>query len=164
MIKRAAYLTTAAAAVFLAMTGLAKVMDALSGNGYLSEFDTLMPFFTHEQVLFLAALLEFTVCWLVLNSKSLLIRGAALVWFSSLVTVYKAGLVATHNSAPCSCLGVLSRLLHLSNGDLRLITIAILAAITVIGATSVFAGVAMGKNGGHSLAAAWRRWNGGGQA
>ena len=109
----AQFSTRSGAAVLLA-TGALKFFEAFQQHLYFNEPDSVMPFLTNRQLLIIAGSFEIAVGAYVWFTASLERRGLALLWFCSVVTVYKIGRYFTRAVYPCSCLGILEKWLNLT--------------------------------------------------
>ncbi len=110
------------AALVLASTGILKLLDSLGQHDYYQEQDALFFFLNNRQIILLAGALELGLAAFLWLEKSLQQSSLALIWFCSILATYKLGLVYTYNIRPCSCLGILGRLLKMSNRQLELAT------------------------------------------
>ena len=126
------------ASLLLAITGALKFVDATGQSSYFKLSDSVLAFFTHRQMLFLAGGLEIGLASYIYFTIDLKKRGLALVWFSALIVVYKVGLRVTHFMGPCSCLGILGSVFKLSNRNVEFITWLLLAAFAITGVLACY--------------------------
>jgi hypothetical protein len=93
-----------------------------------------MQILTNRQLLLIASGVEIIVAAYVWFTASLRKRSFALLWFCSIVGLYKVGRYYTRAVYPCSCLGILESWLKLSwkqTNTISWLILAFLAALSV---------------------------------
>jgi len=122
------------AAIILLITAVLKLCESTQHNFYFQEPDSVMQFLTNRQLLFVAAGLEIIVAIYIWFTASLKKRSFALLWFCSIVALYKIGRYYTRAFYPCSCLGILESWLKLTwnqTDTISWLTLAFLAAFSI---------------------------------
>ncbi len=118
-----------ASAAILLLTGGSKLYEATQQHPYFREPDSVVPFMSNRGLIVTAAFVEMGVAVYLLATPSYRKRGLTLIWLSSLILIYKVGIHFTRPVYPCSCLGVFSRWLKLSWGQINSITWLILLVL-----------------------------------
>lgn len=109
-------------ALILIILSFLKMLESKQDAIYFQEADSVIQTFTNRQMMLIAAAFEIlvgTYAWFV---PSLRRRSYALLWFCSVVVIYKVGRYFTHAIYPCTCLGILTKWLQLSRIEADRIT------------------------------------------
>jgi hypothetical protein len=130
--------------VILFITGILKFLDVTKSDPYFEAGDILLPFLTNKQLMLIAGSVEIGVAIYLWMADSLQRRSVALLWFVITVAAYKLGHGYMHDALPCSCLGILGRLLKFSPAGMNRLTWLILF---VLAAPSVTCLVHLGVRG-----------------
>lgn len=91
--------------VFLAVTAVLKLYSGLLETKVLGAADPLLPLFTVRQLMFLAALLELAVAFVLFRPKHAETAPWLVLWLVGVFTAYRVGLWAVGFQGHCSCLG-----------------------------------------------------------
>jgi hypothetical protein len=92
-------------AVFLAVTASLKLYSGLLETKVLETADPLLPFFTVRQMMFLAALLELAVAFVLFRRQHAETAPWLVLWLVGVFAAYRVGLWAVGFQGHCSCLG-----------------------------------------------------------
>jgi hypothetical protein len=115
----------------LLLTSFAKLIDASGVDSYFAESSPLISAFSNRQMLFVAAIIEMAVVGFVILRRARWQSAAAILWFCILTSIYKIAVNSLGYSIPCSCLGVISKKLKLSNFENERLTWLILAIMMI---------------------------------
>lgn len=91
--------------VFLAVTAVLKLYSGLLETKVLGAADPLLPFFTVRQMMFLAALLELAVAFVLFRRQHAETAPWLVLWLVGVFTAYRVGLWAVGFQGHCSCMG-----------------------------------------------------------
>ena len=118
------------AVVILVVTGAAKVLSSL---GHVKALDQVDPVFGAplRALLALTGIAEIMIAGYCFRSPRVRLSAGLLAWFSSLLLLYRISLLALGWRQPCSCLGSLTEVLHLSPDTADLIMKWVLAYLLV---------------------------------
>lgn len=121
------------ASLVLLATGVPKLLDATVANPYYEQSNSLFPFFNNRQIMVLAGFLETGLAIYLWRKRVSRHSALVLLWFCSLVLLYKIGLKVTYATQPCACLGALGKALHLSNQGMDRVTWTLLGCLMMMG-------------------------------
>ncbi|GEM_PF-4283409 len=119
------------------LTGALKLIDALGAAPYLTASNSLFSFLTNGQTLLIAGSLELAVGFYALGKDNVKLRFLSIMWMCALLVVYKVGLIYTHDQVPCSCFGILSKVIPMTTHQTTIYS-WVLLALLMSGATSGF--------------------------
>src|SRR5262245_5742678 len=88
----------------LLITAAAKLYAASGKTGILDRSDALL-LLSNRNAMLLAALLEVSVCAVLIFARSDFTKAAAVFWMSSCFLAYRVATYLLHVPAPCPCLG-----------------------------------------------------------
>jgi hypothetical protein len=125
------FLTRLGAIVLLATAAL-KMCESTKRNFYFQEPDSVVQFVNNRQLMLIAGSFEIIVAVYVWFTASLTRRSLALIWFCSIVALYKAGRYLTRAVYPCSCLGILEKWLNLTWRETDSIGWFVLALLVIL--------------------------------
>lgn len=115
----------------LLLTSFAKLVDASGVDRYFAESSPLISAFSNRQMLVISAIIEMAIVGFVILRRARWQSAAAILWFCVLISVYKIAVNSLGYSIPCSCLGVISKKLKLSNFENERLTWLILAVMMI---------------------------------
>src|SRR5205085_8891716 len=112
------------------VTGAAKCLSALGSQELLVLKDPLF-LISNRALLLSAGIVELLLAAYLLASKDSLMGLKAIAFLTSLIAIYRLGLVLLRTTKPCGCLGTLTQAIHLSpeNADRIMKTILCFMAI-----------------------------------
>lgn len=125
-------------ALILIATAILKVLEVTKQNAYFEEPDAVTGFLSNRQMLLLAAAFEAGVACYLLRSKSIKISSWVILWFCSIVAVYKIFLKMTYATVPCACLGIITKALKLSTHQAEVVTWSLLCLFSAAAAWCLY--------------------------
>jgi hypothetical protein len=97
-----------ATSCILIITALAKLLSGLGEAPLLTKPTAALPAITHRQLLILGAMVEFSMIAFLLSRQTAIAKLYAILWFSSLISIYRLGSWWINPAVPCPCLGNIS--------------------------------------------------------
>ena len=97
----------------LAITGLAKLSSSL-GNALILQNPDPILHITFRQVFWVVGVIELAIGVSCLFSKRIWLPAVLIAWLATIFGAYRFGFVLIGWHKPCSCLGNLTDLLHIS--------------------------------------------------
>ena len=107
---RRLFLVSAGTLFFI--TGIAKLLSAIGTAQILNVQDPLLGI-SFRLLFIIAGILELSISLACLFGKSTLLEVQLVVWLSTCILIYRAGLSLTEGPAPCSCLGYFTEAIYL---------------------------------------------------
>lgn len=120
-------LLTHLAAVVLVATGSLKLVESLQRHPHFREPDPVIGIVSNRQLMVAAGLYEIAIGCFLWFGRSLRHRGLVLLWFCSVILIYKGGRLLVKSDYPCSCLGLLTNWLQLSRASIEVVTWMVIA-------------------------------------
>ena len=96
-------------AVLLLITGAIKAAGIAHGFRGMKAANSVIPFFSNLQIIFLSAVIEFAAGCVLILAHDFYLRRLVVYWMASLFLAYRLGLVIVGDYSGCGCLGVSGR-------------------------------------------------------
>jgi hypothetical protein len=123
------YLKTVA--VFLLLTGMAKLISTIQKVAALGLSDPLIRFLSFKQISIVAGIVEIAVALYIFKSSNVIRRLEMVAWLSLLFIAYHVGLYLIQFHGVCPCLGNANSWLKLSDNSINNITLGLLAYFSI---------------------------------
>lgn len=114
-------------AVLLLITGAIKAAGIAHGFRGMKAANSVIPFFSNLQIIFLSAVIEFAAGCVLILAHDFYLRRLVVYWMASLFLAYRLGLVIVGDYSGCGCLRGLSVLLDSNKGLENVVAVSILA-------------------------------------
>lgn len=129
--KRSADWFVRCVGLFFAFTGLAKILSVVIGEAKLLDYPDPVLGIPFRDLLALAAIIELVIALMCALERTRRLALLAIAWLATVIASYRMGVAWLGWHTPCSCLGDLMEVLHISQEVGDWLMISVLAVLLV---------------------------------
>ncbi len=127
--------------MLLIAVAVGKIVGATGAATILNERDPILGI-PNRTLMGVVAVLELAIGALCIFGRDRQLQGVVLIWFGTVLAIYRAGLWWMDYAKPCTCLGAIGEALSLSDLAADIILRSVLVAMVVAGILACWTSVA----------------------